>query len=165
VHIISGPALFGIGKLLCVLRHSSIDVLLCRRRMRNLASFWTRLCLGCFQWPQHTPTSPASVHIWIQPACRSQGGFPWLAGAMKGMKGMPKGGKGGRMPQVNMDPAQMVRQGPSLRALTAHSFCLCPWQCGLPACVPARLSAPRGIYNLVVLAGEDAAAPHATAGA
>jgi hypothetical protein len=33
------------------------------------------------------------------------------AGAMKGMKGMPKGGKGGRMPQVNMDPAQMVRWG------------------------------------------------------
>jgi len=33
------------------------------------------------------------------------------AGAMKGMK-MPKGGgKGGRMPQMNMDPAQMVRQG------------------------------------------------------
>jgi hypothetical protein len=32
------------------------------------------------------------------------------AGAMKGMKGMPKGGKGGRGgPQVNMDPAQMVR--------------------------------------------------------
>lgn len=30
---------------------------------------------------------------------------------MKGMK-MPKGGgKGGRMPQMNMDPAQMVRQG------------------------------------------------------
>lgn len=34
-----------------------------------------------------------------------------FAGAMKGMKGMPKGGgKGGRMPQVNMDPAQMVRR-------------------------------------------------------